>query len=138
MKSAAHTGPESKTMLWTGRIVGTLAVFFMLFDAVLHLTKPAPVVAAFAQLGFPLNLAVGIGILELVCVALYVIPRTSLLGAILLTGYLGGAMATQLRVGHAFETVFPVIIGALFWGGLYFRSRWLRAIFPLRTDIETS
>src|SRR5205823_2749614 len=84
-------------------------VVFLLFDAVLHLLKPAPVAAAFAQLGYPLDLAVGIGILELVCVAIYVIPRTSLLGAILLTGYLGGAVASQLRVGHSFfETGFPM------------------------------
>src|SRR5947209_3542667 len=84
---------------------------------------PAPVAVAFAQLVYPLDLAVGIGIIELVCVVLYVIPRTSLLGAILLTGYLGGAVASQLRVGHAFfETVFPVIVGLLVWGGLFFRD----------------
>lgn len=128
MQSTGQTVPVSKTMLWAGRILGTLAVVFLLFDAALHLMKPAPVVAAFAQLGYPLDLAVGIGILELVCVAIYVIPRTSLLGAILLTGYLGGAVASQLRVGHSFfETVFPIIIGALVWGGLFFRGGRLRA-----------
>ncbi|TMI90261.1 MAG: DoxX family protein [Bacillati bacterium ANGP1] len=135
MPSAAQTVPVSKTMLWAGRILGTLAVLFLLFDAALHLMKPAPVAVAFAQLGYPLDLAVGIGIIELVCVVLYVIPRTSLLGAILLTGYLGGAVASQLRVGHAFfETVFPVIVGVLVWGGLFFRDGRLRAIFPLRSD----
>ena len=77
MPSAAQTVPVSKTMLWAGRILSTLAVLFMLFDAALRLAKPAPVAVAFAQLGYPLDLAVGIGILELVCVALYVIPRTS-------------------------------------------------------------
>ena len=134
MQSARQPGPVSKTMLWAGRIVSALAVLFILFDAVLHLMKPAPVAVAFAQLGYPLDLAVGIGILELVCVAIYVIPRTSPLGAILLTGYLGGAVASQLRVGHSlFETVFPIILGVLFWGGLFFRDDRLRAIFPLRT-----
>ncbi|HEX9245867.1 MAG TPA: DoxX family protein [bacterium] len=128
MPSTGQTVPVSKTTLWAGRILGTLAVVFLLFDAVLHLLKPAPVAAAFAQLGYPLDLAVGIGILELVCVAIYVIPRTSLFGAILLTGYLGGAVASQLRVGHSFfETVFPIIIGVLVWGGLIFRDGRLRA-----------
>ena len=128
MPSTGQTVPVSKTTLWAGRILGTLAVVFLLFDAVLHLLKPAPVAAAFAQLGYPLDLAVGIGILELVSVAVYVIPRTSLLGAILLTGYLGGAVASQLRVGHSFfETVFPIIVGVLVWGGLFFRDGRLRA-----------
>ena len=139
MPSTGQTVTVSKTTLWAGRILGTLAVVFLLFDAVLHLLKPAPVAAAFAQLGYPLDLAVGIGILELVCVAIYVIPRTSLLGAILLTGYLGGAVASQLRVGHSFfETVFPIIIGVLVWGGLFFRDGRLRAVFPLRSGAEES
>ncbi|TMI81873.1 MAG: hypothetical protein E6H03_06420, partial [Bacillati bacterium ANGP1] len=94
MQSTGQTVPVSKTMLWAGRILGAVAVVFLLFDAVLHLMKPAPVAAAFAQLGYPLDLAVGIGILELVSVAVYVIPRTSLLGAILLTGYLGLASSS--------------------------------------------
>lgn len=116
---------------YLGRVLSTLAVLFLLFDAVVHLTKPAPVVTAFAQLGYPLDLAVGIGILELVCVVIYGIPRTSVLGGILLTGYLGGAVASQLRVGHsAFETVFPIIIGILVWGGLYLRNDRLRAVMP--------
>lgn len=128
MRSAAQTVPVPKTMMWAGHIVRTLAVLFLLFDAVLHLMRPAPVEVAFAQLGYPLDLAVGIGILELVCVAIYVIPRTSPLGPILLTGYLGGAVASQLRVGHSlFETVFPIIIGVLVWGGLFLCDGRLRA-----------
>ena len=116
---------------YLGRILSTLTVLFLLFDAVLHLMKPAPVVTAFAQLGYPLDLAVGIGVLELVCLAIYVIPGTSVLGAILLTGYLGGAVASQLRVGHSFfETVFPIILGILVWGGLFFRDDRLRAVIP--------
>src|SRR5436853_6645030 len=139
MQSTGQTFPFSKSMLCAWRILGAVAVVFLLFDAVLHRMKPAPVAAAFAQLGYPLDLAVGIGILELVSVAVYVIPRTSLLGAILLTGYLGGAVASQLRVGHSFfETVFPIIVGVLVWGGLFFHSRRLRAIFPLRSETEES
>jgi hypothetical protein len=116
-------------MLWAGRIVSTLAVLFLLFDAVIHLMKTPDVAVAFAQLGYSLDLAVGIGILEFVCVAIYVIPRTSLIGAILLTGYLGGAVASQLRVGPLFfETVFPIILGVLVWGGVFLRDDRLRAL----------
>lgn len=93
--------------------------------------KPAPVAVAFAQLGYPLDLAVGIGILELACLAIYVTPRTSLLGAILLTGYLGGAVASQLRVGHSFfETVFPIIVGVPFWEDCSFAMVGCGRLFP--------
>ena len=116
---------------YLGRIASILAVLFLLFDAVIHVTKPASVVTAFAQLAYPLDLAVGIGIVELVCGAVYVIPPTSVLGAILLTGYLGGAVASQLRVGHSlFETVFPIILGILVWGGLFLRHDRLRTVIP--------
>lgn len=132
MPSVTQTVPDSKAMLWAGRITGGLAVLFLLLDAVIHLMKPAPVAAAFAQLGYPLDLSVGIGVLEIVCVAIYVTPPTSVLGAVLLTGYLGGAVASQLRVGHSFfEIVFPVILGFLFWGGLVFRDDRVRAIVPV-------
>jgi len=84
-------------------------------------------------LGFPVGLIQTIGIIFLVCTAFYVIPRTSILGAILLTGYMGGATAIQLRIGNPlFETFFPVIFGALVWGGLYLRDEQLRALIPLR------
>ena len=104
--------------LWTGRIVSALAVLFLVMDGVTHLIKPAPVAEAFSRLGFPLSLSVELGIIELLCVAFYVIPRTAILGAILLTGYLGGAVATHLRVlDPLFDTIFPVLIGALVWAG---------------------
>ncbi|HLW48682.1 MAG TPA: DoxX family protein [bacterium] len=126
-------------MLRAGFIARALAVLFLLFDGVLHLMRPAPVAVSFAQLGYPLDLAVGIGILELACVAIYVIPGTAPFGAILLTGYLGGAVASQLRVGHSlFETIFPVIIGVLVWGGLFLGDRRLRAAFLRRRDTEES
>lgn len=115
-------------MLWVSRIASGLAVLFMLFDGALHITKPPPVATSFAQLGYPLDLAAGLGVLEIVCTVMYAIPRTAVPGAILLTGYLGGAVASQLRVGHSFfETTFPVIIGVLVWGGLLVRDARLRA-----------
>jgi DoxX-like family len=93
--------------LWAGRIVSAVAVLFLTMDGVTHLIKPAPVAEAFNRLGFPLSLSVELGIIELACVVVYVIPRTSILGAILLTGYLGGAVATHLRVlDPLFDTIF--------------------------------
>jgi DoxX-like family len=124
-----------KKMLWTGRIVSALAVLFLLLDGVTHLMKPAPVAEAFQRLGFPLSLSVELGFIELACVVLYVIPRTSILGAILLTGYLGGAVATHLRVlDPVFDTIFPILIGALVWGGLYLMDSRLRALVPFKIN----
>ena len=121
-----------KKMLWSGRILSALSIVFMLFDAVGHLVKPAAVADAFNRLNFPLGLSVPLGIMALVCVIVYAIPRTSILGAILLTGYLGGAVATHLRVRDPlFDTIFPIIIGALVWGGVYFRDARLRALVPI-------
>lgn len=139
MQSAMQSVPVSTTMTWAGRIVSTLAVLFLLFDSVLHVVKPVPVVEAFGQLGYPVSLAVGIGLVELCGVVLYAIPRTSILGAVLLTGYLGGATASQVRIGHALfgQALFPVYVGVLVWGGLFLRDGRLRAIFPLRTHKES-
>jgi hypothetical protein len=135
MQSPAQTAETSKTMLWAGRIISGVVVLFMLFDAVIHLMKPAPVVTAFAQLGYPIGLAPVLGIIGLVCVALYAIPRTSILGAIVLTGYLGGAVASHLRVGGSLfgEVLFPVYFGVLVWGGLFLRDERLRTLIPLRS-----
>ncbi len=109
MQSDSPAAPTSKPLLWTGRILSILAVLFMLFDSVGHLLKPAPVVQAFAQLGVPLRLSIPLGIIQLVCIVFYVIPRTATLGAVLLTGYLGGAVAIQMRVGNPFfECIFPL------------------------------
>ncbi len=122
--------------VWAGHVVSAVAVLFLLFDGVLHLVRPAPVVEAFARLGYPIGLALGIGIVEIGCILLYVLPLTSILGAVLLTGYLGGATASQVRVGHPLfaESLFPVYIGVLVWGGLCMRDGRLRALFPLRRD----
>lgn len=128
MPAAALVNHSARATSWTGRVLSTLVVAFMVFDGVLHVLKPAPVAEAFARLGYPLSASVGLGVLELICTALYAIPRTAVLGAVLLTAYLGGAVATQLRAGSTlFETIFPVIVGALLWGGLALRDARVRA-----------
>lgn len=124
---------ESKTLIWTGRVVSTLVVLFLLFDAITKIIQERHVIAASIELGYPPNSMVLIGALLLACTILYVIPRTAILGAILLTGYLGGAVATQVRVNHPlFERVFPVIFGVLAWGAIFVREPRLRALLPLR------
>jgi hypothetical protein len=124
---------ESRKMIWAGRVMSTIVVLFLLLDAVMKLLKPAIVVEATRQLGYPENTIVGIGIVLLTCVVLFTIPRTSILGAILLTGYLGGAVATHVRLNNPLfsHILFPVYLGLLIWGGLYFRNRRLRALIPL-------
>lgn len=134
MQSDIPGSSISKSSLWAGRILSGLAALFMIFDGVIHVLKISPVVEGFGQLGFPLSVAVPLGIVELVCVALYLYPRTSVLGAILLTGYLGGAIATQVRVAAPLlsTTLFPVYIALLVWGGIYLRDDRVRAMIPLR------
>jgi hypothetical protein len=117
------------------RIISAVPILFLTFDAVIKLVKVAPVVDAFAQLGYPITLAPTIGVLALVCTAVYAIPRTSVLGAVLLTGYLGGAIASQVRIGAGvFPVFFPVIVGSLIWAGLYLREDRLHAVFPTRAS----
>jgi hypothetical protein len=106
---------------------------FLLVDGAMKLIKPAPVVEATVKLGYPESVLTGLGIVVIVCTVLYLIPRTGVLGAILLTGYLGGAVATHVRAGEGwFSILFPVFFGALLWGGLYLREARLRALIPLR------
>jgi hypothetical protein len=126
---------ESNKKQWAGRIMSALPVLFLIFDSVIHIMKPPAVVEGFAKLGYSLSLAVPLGIIELACIVLYVIPRTSVLGAALLTGYLGGAVATNLRAGAPLfsNVLVPVYLGVLLWGGLYLRDERLRAVFPVRT-----
>lgn len=127
-------GSLSRKSLWGGRILSGLVTAFLLFDAVIHLLKPVPVVEAFSKLHLPLSLALELGIIELLCLALYVIPATSILGAILLTGYLGGAVAIQVTTSNSLfgEILFPVYVGAIVWGGLYLRDERLRTLVPWR------
>ena len=132
--SDAQSAPLSKGRLWTGRIMSALPALFLLIDAVGKLVKPAPVVEETVQLGYHESVLLGLGIVLLACTVLYVIPRTAILGAILLTGYLGGAVATHVRVGSPLFThvLFPVYVAVLVWGGLYLRDERLRALIPLR------
>jgi hypothetical protein len=126
----------STKKLWAGRIMSGLAILFLLFDAIIKFVKPAPapVAQAFSQLGYPAGLAANIGIILLVCVVVYAIPRTSILGAILLTGYLGGAIASHVRVGNPLfsHVLFPTYVALLIWGGLYLRDDRLRTLIPFR------
>lgn len=126
--------PVSTKALWGGRIASALPALFLVFDSVLKLVKPAPVVEGTVRLGYPESVIIPLGIVLLSCTVLYLIPRTSVLGAILLTGYLGGAVATHVRVGQGpFEPIFPTVLGVLLWGGLYLRDVRLRALIPLRS-----
>jgi hypothetical protein len=119
--------------------MSTLPSLFLLVDGVMKLLQPAVVVETTVQLGYPASVIPALGIVLLLSTALYVIPRTSVLGAILLTGYLGGAVATHVRVGGGvFEMIFPVIIGALLWGGLVLRYPRVHALLPLQADPATS
>jgi uncharacterized membrane protein YphA (DoxX/SURF4 family) len=117
-------------MLWAGYILSALPVLMLFFSGVMKLVQPAPVIEGFIRLGYPESLALGIGIVELVCAVLYVVPRTSVFGAILLTGYLGGATATHLRIDEPFFA--PIVLGVMVGGGLFFRDARLRALLPLR------
>ena len=130
MQSDTHTAPVSKKMIWAGRIMSALPVLMLLLSGVMKLVKPAAVVEGFARLGYPESLTVGIGIVELACAALYVVPRTAVLGAILMTAYLGGATATHVPIGEPF--FMPILLGVLVWGGLFLRDERLRALLPLR------
>ena len=120
-----------KRMLWAGYVMSALPVSMLLFSAILKLAKPASVVEGFTHLGYDESLALGLGLVELLSTLLYLIPRTSVLGSILLTGYLGGATATHLRIGEPFHMA--VLLGMFLWGGLYLRDERLRQLIPLRT-----
>ncbi|HEX4646801.1 MAG TPA: DoxX family protein [Verrucomicrobiae bacterium] len=126
-----QTAPVSKAALWAGYIMSALPALLLIFSAVMKLMKPVQVVDGFAHSGYPESLIIKLGILELACTIIYLIPRTCVLGAILLTGYLGGAVATTVRVGDAFWP--PAIAGILVWGGLFLRDPRLRALIPLRS-----
>lgn len=122
--------PSPKKQLWAGRIVSALPVLMLIASGIIKLTGPAQVVQEFARFGYQQNVLFSIGILELVCTLLYLIPQTSVLGAILLTGYLGGAIATHVRIGDPFLP--PIFVGILLWLGLYLRDMRIRQQIPLR------
>jgi hypothetical protein len=126
----------SKVRLWAGRAISGLVVLFLTFDGAFKFTNSAPLVEAFAHVGWPIDLAPVIGTILLACTALYAIPRTAILGAVLLTGYLGGAVATHLRAGDPLfsHVLFPTYMGALLWTGLYLRDRRLRMLIQPKGD----
>jgi hypothetical protein len=130
MATAAQAVPVSNKKLWAGRIISAIPVLMLLFSGAMKLAKPPAVVEGMAQLGYPEHLALPIGILELAVTVLYLIPRTSVLGAILVAAYLGGATATHVRLGQPF--IGPVMIGLLAWLGLYLREPRLKPLLPLR------
>jgi hypothetical protein len=124
--------PVSKKAMWTGYVMSALPVLALVMSAVMKFLKPAPVVQGFAHLGYLETAAFNLGVVELACTVVYLVPRTSVLGAILLTGYLGGATASTFRVGDPW--VMTVILGVLIWGGLFMREPRLRALIPLRKN----
>ncbi len=132
MQTNAQAVPVSKAGSLVGRTISALMALFLLFDGGMKVLKLAPAVEGTVRLGYPVSLVFAIGIVDLICVAAYAVPRTSILGAILLTGYLGGAMATQLRMRDPWF-LFPFVIGVLLWAGLFLRDVRLRALIPLRS-----
>ena len=120
----------SNAQRWVGRVMSGLVSLFLLWDGGMKLVKPPFVVQATIQLGYPESAIFGIGVTLLVCTLLYIVPRTSTLGAVLLTGYLGGAVASNVRAGMpVFIVIFPLFIAALLWGGLWFRDTRVRNFF---------
>jgi len=131
MSADSATTGGSKAMVWAGRVLSALPVLMLLFSASVKLSKSEDVVKAFTTFGYPESVIVGIGVTELICTILYAIPQTAVLGAILLTGYLGGAAATHVRAGEPYFG--PIVIGVVLWIGLYLRDARVRALAPLRS-----
>ncbi|HUR81966.1 MAG TPA: DoxX family protein [Thermoanaerobaculia bacterium] len=120
----------------TGIALSTLAVLFLLFDAIGKLVRPQAVIEGTTQLGYPASVIIPLGIIQIICLILYIVPRTSLTGALLWTGYLGGAVATHVRIGNPLfsHILFPTYIALLLWLGLWLREQRLRALLPLRAN----
>jgi hypothetical protein len=122
---------NSKKAIWASYIMAAAPVLLLLMSGVMKAKNPPFVAEGFVRLGYPESVALGIGIVELLCVVLYVVPQTAVLGAILLTGYLGGATASHVRIGEPFHMA--VLLGVVIWGSLYLRDERLRALIPLRS-----
>lgn len=137
MITTSHSVTASAGAVWTARVLTAVPVLFLLFDTVIKLMRIEPVIDSFTALGYPTSLALAIGVLELVCLGLYVLPATSVLGAVVLTGYLGGAIATHVRVESPLLThvLFPVYVGLCLWGGLFLREPRLRYLLPARRPL---
>jgi len=128
--------PLSRKAIWTGRILSGLAALFLAFDAAVKVLALPPAVEGTTQLGYPASTLLTIGILQLVCLVVYLIPRTALVGAVLWTGYLGGAIATHVRVGSPLftHTLFPIYVAVLLWAGLWLRDRRVGALLASPFD----
>ena len=137
MITTSHSVTASAGAVWTARVLTAVPVLFLLFDTVIKLMRIDPVIDSFTALGYPASLALAIGVLELVCLGLYLLPATSVLGAVVLTGYLGGATATHVRVESPLLThvLFPVYVGLFLWGGLFLREPRLRYLLPARRPL---
>ena len=136
MQTMVQTNQTSNALLWVGRVMSGLVIAFMLLDGAMQLVPLDVVVTTSEQMGIPGDLARPLGLIGLVCTMLYAFPRTSVLGAIFLTGYLGGAIASHVRLNDPLftHTLFGLYLGLLAWGGLYLRDARLRALIPLRTS----
>jgi len=134
MAQQFSTKTISKKIFWTGWFFSGLTIAFLLFDSIGKLMQIQPVLDATAKLSYPLSVVPVLGTILLICTLLYTIPKTSVLGAILLTGYLGGAVATHVRVEDPLfsHTLFPVYVGIILWGGLFLRDLRVRDLIPLR------
>lgn len=130
MESNTPSAPISKKLLWTSYVLSALPILMLLFSSCMKLLRPPQLAEGFTHLGWPVSYALGLGLLELGCTVLYILPRTAVLGAILLTGYLGGAIATHVRIGEPVIT--QVVLGVMVWAGLYLRDRRLHDLLPLR------
>ena len=131
MSSDTQPATSPKWMLWVGWILTILESLALIMSAVFKFIQPGDFAKGFSDMGWPVELAIVLGITELACALLYLFPRTAVLGAILLTGYLGGAIATHVRIHDDF--IAPIIFGVLIWLGIYFRDARLRAIVPWRS-----
>jgi hypothetical protein len=132
METVKSTNTPSKTSLWIGWIISGLCILFLLFDAIMKIIKEEHSIKGSVQLGWPEHSIQSIGIVLLICTILYLIPKTSILGAVLLTGYLGGAIAIMIRAEQ--QLYFALVFGLLVWLGLYLRDKKLHAILPLRKE----
>lgn len=127
---------DSKAALWTGRVLSALSALFLTFDTVVHIAAPPVAVEGTAALGFPPGILLGLGVVQAVFLVLYLVPRTSVLGAMLWTGYFGGAVAAHARIAHPLfsQTLFPVYVALFMWAGLWLRDARLRSLVPVRRD----
>lgn len=130
---AGAAATPGKGILWAGRIASAVPVVMLAMSAAMKLARTPSTLEGWTRFGYPAGALIPIGVVELACAVLYAIPRTAVLGAILVTGYLGGATATHVRAGEA-VFVAPVVLGVIAWGGLFLRDPRLRALLPLRRD----